>query len=47
MTSGQGQVSTPADIRREIAQQWTGTGSVVDELADDRRSEAAREQNRA
>jgi AbrB family looped-hinge helix DNA binding protein len=30
-------------IRREIAQSWTGEGSVVDELIADRRAEAARE----
>jgi AbrB family looped-hinge helix DNA binding protein len=30
-------------IRREIAEAWTGEGSVVDELIADRRAEAARE----
>jgi bifunctional DNA-binding transcriptional regulator/antitoxin component of YhaV-PrlF toxin-antitoxin module len=30
-------------IRREIAESWTGEGSVVDELIADRRAEAARE----
>lgn len=29
-------------IRRDVAAAWTGTGSVVDELIDDRRAEAAR-----
>lgn len=32
-----------ARIRREVAQGWTGSGSVVDELAADRR-EAARQE---
>jgi AbrB family looped-hinge helix DNA binding protein len=30
-------------IRREIAEAWTGEGSVVDELIADRRAEATRE----
>jgi AbrB family looped-hinge helix DNA binding protein len=30
-------------IRREIAESWSGEGSVVDELIADRRAEAARE----
>jgi hypothetical protein len=30
-------------IRREIAESWTGEGSVVDELIAGRRAEAARE----
>jgi AbrB family looped-hinge helix DNA binding protein len=30
-------------LRREIAESWTGEGSVVDELIADRRAEAARE----
>lgn len=34
-------------IRREIAEQWTGSGSVVDELAAERRAEAAREEGAA
>ncbi|MEK6440926.1 hypothetical protein [Pseudonocardia sp. T1-2H] len=33
-------------IRREIAESWTGEGSVVDELIADRRAEAAREDHR-
>lgn len=36
-----------ARIRREVARQWTGDGSVVDELVTDRRAEAAREEDNA
>ncbi|MBN9109848.1 MAG: AbrB/MazE/SpoVT family DNA-binding domain-containing protein [Pseudonocardia sp.] len=32
-----------ARLRRDVARDWTGSGSVVDDLAADRRSEADRE----